>query len=69
MIGNQNDKKMQNLVDITNVYSKNERPQDKSENVLNGAVDKVKAATKQVINTVNYTVKDFATEHNKEKTK
>ena len=69
MIGNQNDKKMENLLDITNGYNKNERPQDKSENVLDRPVDKVKAGTKQVIKTVKYTDKDIATEYNKEKTK
>lgn len=68
MIGNQNDKKMENLLDITNGYNKNERPQDKSETVLNRPVDKVKAGTKQVIKTVKYTDKDLATKYDKEKT-
>ena len=69
MIGNQNDKKMENILDITNAYNKNERPQYKSEYVLDRAVDKVKSAKKQVIKTVKYTDKDLTTEYNKEKTK
>lgn len=68
MIGDQYDKKIKNLLDITNGYNKNEEPQDKSENVLDRAVDKVKAGTNQVIKTVKYTDKDLDAEYNKEKT-
>ena len=69
MIGNQNDKKLQNLVGSTNGYEKNERPQDKSENVLDGALDRVKAATKHVLKTIKFAIKDLATEYIKDKTK
>lgn len=69
MIGNQNEKRLQNLVGFTNGYGKNERPQAKSENVLDGALNRVKAATKQVLKTVKYAIEDLAIEYNKEKTK
>jgi hypothetical protein len=72
MSENQNNKKMENLgeklVDITDDYNKNERPQDESESVLDEAVDKVKAGTKAVINKVKDTDKDLGDEYNKEKT-
>ena len=46
MSENKNNKKIENrgenLVDITNEYNKNGRPQDESESVLDEAVDKVK---------------------------
>ncbi|CAN5802889.1 hypothetical protein BH23THE1_BH23THE1_23870 [soil metagenome] len=56
------------LVDLTNEYNENERPQDESESVLDEAVDKAKAGTKAVINKVKDTDKDLDTEYNKEKT-
>jgi hypothetical protein len=37
------------LLDVTQEYNENERPQDESESVLDEAVDKVKAGTKTVI--------------------
>ena len=72
MAENQNDKKTENrgekLLDVTNEYNENERPQDESESVLDEAVDKVKAGTKAVINKVKDTDKDLGAEYNKEKT-
>ena len=72
MSENQNDKKTENrgekLLDVTNEYNENERPQDESESVLDEAVDKVKAGTKAVINKVKDTDKDLGAEYNKEKT-
>jgi hypothetical protein len=72
MSENQDDKKTENrgenLVDMTNEYNENERPQDESESVLDEAVDKVKAGTKAVINKVKDTDKDLGAEYNKEKT-
>jgi hypothetical protein len=72
MSENKNNKKIENrgenLVDITNEYNKNERPQDESESVLDGAVDKVKAGTKAVVNKVKDKDKDMGTEYNREKT-
>ena len=72
MSENQNNKKVENrgenLVDITDDYNKNERPQDESESVLDEAVDKVKAGTKAVVNKVKDTDKDLGDEYNKEKT-
>ena len=72
MSENQNNKKTENrgenLVDITDDYNKNERPQDESESVLDEAVDKVKAGTKAVVNKVKDTDKDLGDEYNKEKT-
>lgn len=72
MSENQNNKKTENrganLVDITNDYNKNERPQDESDSVLDEAVDKVKAGTKAVVNKVKDTDKDLGEEYNKEKT-
>ena len=72
MSENKNNKKIENrgenLVDITNEYNKNERPQDESESVLDGAVDKVKAGTKAVVNKVKDNDKDMGTEYNREKT-
>ena len=72
MSENPDDKKTENrgenLVDITNEYNENERPQDESESVLDEAVDKVKAGTKAVINKVKDTDKDLGAEYNKEKT-
>jgi len=72
MSENQNNKKVENrgenLVDITDDYNKNERPQDESESILDEAVDKVKAGTKAVVNKVKDTDKDLGEEHNKEKT-
>jgi hypothetical protein len=63
MFENQDNKKTENrgekLVDITNDYNENERPQDESESVLNEAVEKVKAGTKAVINKVRDTDKDL----------
>jgi hypothetical protein len=63
MFENQDNKKTENrgekLVDITNDYNENERPQDESESVLNEAVEKVKAGTKAVINKVKDTDKDL----------
>ena len=75
----QNNKKTENrgekLLDVTNEYNVNERPQDESESVLDEAVDKVKAGTdkvkagtKAVINKVKDTDKDLGAEYNKEKT-
>jgi hypothetical protein len=58
----------ENLVDITNEYKENERPQDESESVLDEAVDRVKAGTKAVINKVKDTDKDLGAEYNKRKT-
>ena len=53
MSENQNDKKTENrgekLLDVTNEYNENERPQDEPESVLDEAVDKVKSGTKAVI--------------------
>ena len=84
MSKNQNNKKIENrgenLVDITNEYNVNGRPQDDSESVLDEAVDKVKAGTeavsnkvkagtKAVSNKVKDTDKDLGAEYNKEKTK
>ena len=72
MSENQNDKKTENrgekLLDVTNEYNENERPQDESESVLDEAVDKVKSGTKAVINKVKDTDKDLGAEYNKEKT-
>ena len=83
MSENKNNKKIENrgenLVDITNEYNKNERPQDESESVLDGAVDKVKAGTtgavdkvrrnkELVVNKVKDKDKDMGTEYNREKT-
>ncbi|WP_144728437.1 hypothetical protein [Candidatus Nitrosocosmicus arcticus] len=83
MSENDNNKKTENrgekLVDITNEYNENERPQDESESVLDEAVDKVKAGTteavdkvkagtKAVVNKVKDTDKDLGNEYNKEKT-
>ena len=72
MSENQNDEKTENrgekLLDVTNEYNENERPQDESESVLDEAVDKVKAGTKAVINKVKDTDKDLGAEYNKEKT-
>jgi hypothetical protein len=72
MSENQNNKKIENrgenLVDITDEYNKNERSQDESESVLDGAVDKVKAGTKAVVNKVKDKDKDMGTEYNREKT-
>ena len=72
MSENQNNKKVENrgenLVDITDDYNKNERPQDESESILDEAVDKVKAGTKAVVNKVIDTDKDLGKEYNKEKT-
>ncbi|MDF0681011.1 MAG: hypothetical protein P0116_08615 [Candidatus Nitrosocosmicus sp.] len=72
MSENQNNKKVENrgenLVDITDDYNKNERPQDESESILDEAVDKVKAGTKAVVNKVKDTDKDLGDEYNKEKT-
>lgn len=63
MFENQDNKKTENrgekLVDITNDYNENERPQDESESVLNEAVEMVKAGTKAVINKVKDTDKDL----------
>ena len=75
----QNNKKTENrgekLLDVTNEYNVNERPQDESESVLDAAVDKVKAGTdkvkagtKAVVNKVKDTDKDLGDEYNKEKT-
>ncbi|MDN5846434.1 MAG: hypothetical protein L0H53_09190 [Candidatus Nitrosocosmicus sp.] len=72
MSKNQNKKKPENrgenLVDITNEYNENERPQNEFERVLDEAVDKVKAGTKAVINKVKDTDKDLGVEYKKEKT-
>lgn len=72
MSENQNNKKVENrgenLVDITDDYNKNERPQDESESILDEAVDKVKAGTRAVVNKVKDTDKDLGDEYNKEKT-
>ena len=72
MSDNQNNKKVENrgekLVDVTDEYNKNERPQDESESILDEAVDKVKAGTKAVVNKVKDTDKDLGEEYNKEKT-
>ena len=72
MSENQNDEKTENrgekLLDVTNEYNENERPQDESESVLDEAVDKVKSGTKAVINKVKDTDKDLGAEYNKEKT-
>ena len=72
MSENQNNKKVENrgekLVDVTDEYNKNERPQDESESILDEAVDKVKAGTKAVVNKVKDTDKDLGKEYNKEKT-
>jgi hypothetical protein len=83
MSENKNNKKIENrgenLVDITDEYNKNERSQDESESVLDGAVDKVKAGTtgavdkvkagtKAVVNKVKDKDKDMGTEYNREKT-
>ena len=72
MSENQNDEKTENrgekLLDVTNEYNENERPQDESESVLDEAVDKVKSGTKAVINKVKDTDKDRVAEYNKEKT-
>jgi hypothetical protein len=72
MSENQNNKKVENrgenLVDITDDYNKNERPQDESGSILDEAVDKVKAGTKAVVNKVKDTDKDLGEEYNKEKT-
>ena len=72
MSDNQNNKKVENrgekLVDVTDEYNKNERPQDESESILDEAVDKVKAGTKAVVNKVKDTDKDLGKEYNKEKT-
>ena len=57
------------LVDITNKYNENQRPQDESESVLDETVNKEKAGTKAVINKVKDTDKDLGSEYNKEKTK
>ena len=55
------------LVDITNKYNENERPQNESERNLDETVNKVKAGTKAVINKVKDTDKDLGPEYNKEK--
>ena len=72
MSENQNNEMTENrgekLLDVTNEYNENERPQDESESVLDEAVDKVKAGTKTVINKVKDTDKDLGAEYNKEKT-
>ena len=72
MSDNQNNKKVENrgekLVDVTDEYNKNERPQDESESILDEAVDKVQAGTKAVVNKVKDTDKDLGEEYNKEKT-
>jgi len=63
MSESQNDEMTKNrgekLLDVTQEYHENERPQDESENVLDEAVDKVKAGTKTVINKVKDTDKDL----------
>ena len=56
------------LLDVTQEYNENERPQDESESVLDEAADKVKAGTKTVINKVKDTDKDLGAKYNKEKT-
>ncbi len=63
-----NENRGENLVEITNEYNENDRPQDESEGVLDEAVDKVKAGTKAVINKVKDTDKDLGAEYDKEKT-
>jgi len=72
MSENQNNKKVENrgekLVDVTDEYNKNERPQDESKSILDEAVDKVKAGTKAVVNKVKDTDKDLGEEYSKEKT-
>ena len=72
MSESQNDEMTKNrgekLLDVTNEYNENERPQDESESVLDEAVDKVKSGTKAVINKVKDTDKDLGAEYNKEKT-
>ena len=72
MSESQNDEMTKNrgekLLDVTQEYNENERPQDESENVLDEAVDKVKAGTKTVINKVKDTDKDLGAKYNKEKT-
>ncbi len=72
MSENQDNEKTENrgekLLDVTNEYNENERPQDESESVLDEAVDKVKAGTKAVINKVKDSEKDLGAEYNKEKT-
>jgi len=55
------------LLDVTQEYNENERPQDESESVLDEAVDKVKAGTKTVINKVKDTDKDLGAKYNKER--
>ena len=72
MSESQNDEMTKNrgekLLDVTQEYNENERPQDESESVLDEAVDKVKSGTKAVINKVKDTDKDLGAEYNKEKT-
>ena len=71
-MSNQSNEKTENrgekLLDVTNEYNENERPQDESESVLDEAVDKVKTGTNAVINKVKDTDKDLGAEYNKEKT-
>lgn len=50
----------ENLVDTTNEYNKDGRPQDEPESVLNETVDKVKAATKAVTKKVEDTSTDMS---------
>lgn len=84
MSKNEDNKKIENrgenLVNITDEYNKNVRPEDEPESVLDEAVDKVKAGTteavdkvkagsKAVINKVKDTDRDLGDEYNKEKTK
>lgn len=59
----------ENLVNVTNDYNENERPNDESESILDEAVDKVKAGAKAVINKAKDTGKDINSEYNKEKQK
>ena len=58
----------ENLVNTTNEYNENERPEDESESILDETVDKVKAGTKAVINKVKESGQNLNSEYNKEKT-
>lgn len=58
----------ENLVNTTNEYNENERPEDESESILDETVDKVKAGTKAVINKVKESGQNLNSEYNNEKT-
>jgi len=58
----------ENLVNVTNEYNENERPDDdQNESILDETVGKVKAGAKAVINKAKDTGRDINSQYNKEK--